>query len=73
MVFYVMEIQTNEGTGSVIPQAFTDRNQAESNYHEVLKYAAVSEIDKHGAILCNEDGFIIKSEVYNHMGPVDAE
>ena len=68
MLFYVIEIQSNE-SGACIPVVFTERDQAESKYHDVLKYAAVSSVRKHGAILCNEDGFIIKSEVYNHEVP----
>ena len=68
MLYYVIEIQSTD-VGACIPVVFTDRDQAESKYHDVLKYAAVSSVRKHGAILCNEDGFIIKSEVYNHEVP----
>lgn len=70
MLYYVIELQSNEG-GACVPVVFNDRDQAESKYHDVLKYAAVSDVRKHGAILCNEDGFIIKSEVYNHETPAD--
>lgn len=72
MVYYVLEIQTNNGAGAVIPFYFTDRDQAESKYHSLLSVAAVSEVDKHGAMLFNEDGFMIKSEIYNH-GSVEPE
>ena len=66
MVYFVIETQVNDGVGAVIPLAFTDRSQAEAKYHQLLSVAAVSEIDKHGVMLCNEDLFVIKSEVYNH-------
>lgn len=66
MIYYVAEIQTLEETGSLIPFSFTDRNQAEAKYHTLLAGAAISSIPKHGAMLFNDDGFIIKSEVYNH-------
>lgn len=70
MLYYVIELQSNEG-GACVTNVFTDKALAESTYHDVLKYAAVSDVRKHGAILCNEDGFIIKSEVYNHEIPED--
>ena len=66
MVFYVVEIQTLQNSGSVIPFTFVNRNEAEQKYHETLKYAAVSEVPYHGAIMFNQDGFVLKTEVYNH-------
>lgn len=65
-MFYVIEIQTNDTTGAVIPFTFTDRDQAEAKYHSLLAVAAVSQVPKHGAMIFNDDGFVIKSEVYNH-------
>lgn len=66
MVFYVLEIQTGDESGAVIPFTFTDRNLAEAKYHSLLAVCATSSVKKHGAMLFNEDGFILKSEVYNH-------
>ena len=68
-MFYVIEIQTMENTGAVIPFTFTDRGQAESKYHNLLSVAAVSQVPYHGAMLFNQDGFVLKSEVYNHTEP----
>lgn len=65
MIFYVIEFQTSS-TGAAIPLAFTDRSDAEAKYHELLAVAAKSEVPKHGVMLCNEDLFILKSELYNH-------
>lgn len=67
MVFYVIEIQTGTESGAVIPFSFTDRSQAEAKYHSLLSVAAVSQVPKHGAMMFNDDGFVIKSEVYNHI------
>ena len=68
--FYVCEMQTVvDGAGVVTPYAFDDRNEAEAKYHDLLAVAAVSNVDKHGAMLFNEDGFMLKSEVYNHYVP----
>ena len=68
-MFYVIEIQTQAETGAVIPFSFVDRNQAEAKYHTLLAVCATSSVPKHGAMLFNDDGFIIKSEVYNHVQP----
>lgn len=68
-MFYVIEIQTQDSTGAVIPFCFADRNQAEAKYHTLLAVCATSSVPKHGAMLFNDDGFIIKSEVYNHVQP----
>ena len=65
MVYFVIETQVNE-TGAVNVFPFQDRNDAESKYHEILMYASKSTVKKHGAMICTEDMFIIKSEVYNH-------
>lgn len=64
-MFYVLEFQTG-ANGAVIPVAYADRNEAESKYHEILMYAAKSNIPKHGAMIVTEDLFVIKSEIYNH-------
>ena len=69
MVFYVIEIQTGVESGAVLPFTFTDRSQAESKYHSLLAVCATSTVKKHGAMLFNEDGFILKSEVYSHEEP----
>ena len=65
MKYYVIEMQTGvEGSASV--QVFTDRNLAETRYHEILMYASHSQVLKHGAMIMTEDMFVIKSEVYVH-------
>lgn len=70
MVYYVIESQVNGDTGSVNPVAYTDKALAEQAYHTALAAAAVSTVQKHGVMLCNEDLFVLKEEVYNHY-PVE--
>lgn len=65
-MYYVIEIQTST-TGAVIPFAFTNKNEAEAKYHDLLRVAAVSQVPKHGAMLFTDDGFVLKSEMYNHV------
>lgn len=66
MIYYVIELQTYLEAGSTIPYTFTDRNQAEAKYHDILRAAATSEVPKHGCILMNADAFLLKSEMYTH-------
>ena len=66
MIYYVIEIQTSGDSGAVIPFTFSDRNDAEAKYHSLLAVCATSTVPKHGAMLFNDDGFILKSEIYNH-------
>lgn len=69
MVYYVLETQTNEdGTGAVLPAIVkTDLNEAESEYHRILHYAAISSVYKHGAVIITEDDVVIKKESYKHV------
>lgn len=65
-MFFVFEIQTTE-TGSVNVFVYNKREDAEEKYHDILRYAPKSPTIKHGAMLCTDDLFVIKSEVYNHV------
>lgn len=66
-MYIVIELQTNEeGQTANIVQAYSDRNEAASRYHQILAAAAISEVKKHAAAMLNEDGFCEKSEFYEH-------
>lgn len=65
-MWYVVEMQTNNGTGSILYTAFANRDAAEPVYHEKLMYAAQSQVEKHGVMLLNDDMFTVKSELYVH-------
>lgn len=65
-MYYVIEIQTSENQGAVIPFTFTDLNHAYSKYHALLSVAAVSNVPKHGAMLFNDESFVIANYVFNH-------
>ena len=64
-MFYVIEIQTTN-TGATNTFCFNTRADAEEKYHDVLRVASKSEVKKHGAMIVNDDMFVIKSEVYVH-------
>ena len=65
-MFIVLEIQTNDGVTSIIPNTYSDESIAMQKYHEILSFAAVSEIDIHTAVVLNESGMTIRNENYIH-------
>ena len=65
MIYYVIELQTSD-QGACIPMAYDNRPDAEEKYHQILTAACKSAVPKHGAVLMNEDGFVIKTEMYEH-------
>lgn len=68
MVWYVIEVQTNNGQGAAIPTAYTDRDTAEQKYHMILSAAAVSSVEQHGAILISSDMREFRREYYDRTG-----
>lgn len=69
MKYIVIEMQTfADGNVGVLvhKDGLNDSNVAESKYHEVLHYAAVSTLPKHAAIIVTEEGKLRKQECYTH-------
>ena len=67
-MYLVIEIQTNddETVGNIITVHAT-RAEAESKYHTVLAYAALSELPYHAAVLMQHDGLLIERRCYTHL------
>lgn len=74
-MFYICEIQTNkDGTGAHIMFTAPTLNEAESKYHQILSYAAVSTLPCHAAIIFDEKGYTQMSRFYEHaQGANDAD
>lgn len=66
MKYYIVEIQNNNGSYNHIVQTADTRQQAESIYHQVLSYAAISTLTAHTAVLLTDEGFMIMSQCYKH-------
>lgn len=60
----VVEFQFNGESFGTFGFSFTNRNEAESKYHALLSVAAVSNVNRHGAICFADDGYIVGSTVY---------
>jgi len=74
-MFIVQEIQTfADGTVSLLPPITkASREEAESVYHSILSFAAVSAIPMHAATLLANDGHEIMHQAYTHDIPEEAE
>lgn len=64
-VFFVLELQTDTA-GAVITWTYPTLAEAESKFYLILSAAAISTVRKHGAIILNEDGIMLKHEVFTH-------
>lgn len=66
MVYIVMEVQSDGATASTLINSYTERNEAESKYHQILTSAAVSSVKVHTAVLLTDTGKTLKTEKYEH-------
>lgn len=58
-MYIVTEVQVNQNNEvAVLNSSYDNYNQAVSKYHTVLAAAAISNVDRHGAFLYTEDGYI---------------
>lgn len=72
-MFFVIELQTNQdGSAANIVTQYTDKNQALSKYHEILHYAAISELPVHTAVVLDEQGRQIAREAFVRLMPETA-
>lgn len=68
MAYFIIEIQTNADTTAVVQPIpiFNNREEAESNYHKALMYAAVSTVENHSVLLLDSYGNVPRQETYFH-------
>lgn len=64
-MYIVLEIQTTSTVANLV-NAYEDRNQAESKYHQILSAAAISAVPKHSAVLMDDTGYTLKRDSYEH-------
>lgn len=67
-MYIVLEIQTfdNGQVATLPPTIKATRDEAESVYHSILSYAALSELPMHAAILMTSEGKEIMHQAYTH-------
>lgn len=66
--YIIQEIQTDEkGKVAMLPAVVKDtQNEAESEYHIKLGYAAISEVAVHAVTMYTEEGFPVMYGCYKH-------
>lgn len=66
MKYIVIEIQSaQDGTVSNIVNVYESRSEAEQKFHQVLSYAAVSDLKYHSVVVLNDRGEWVKGETYS--------
>ncbi|MBR2913574.1 MAG: hypothetical protein IKC40_06605 [Oscillospiraceae bacterium] len=74
MRYITMEVQNNADGSASFPSGykiFDDLNAAESEFHKILMYAAISTAPSKGCMLLTSTGELLRSEFYEH--PQEAE
>ena len=66
-MYIVLEMQTNGNNTSVLPVITRESlNEAESAYHSILASAAISNVQRHTAMVIDEDGVVFDVKCYRH-------
>ena len=64
----IQEIQTESNSTALLPSVTkTDKNEAESVFHQMLASAAISSVDVHTVIMYDEHGNVLMREFYEHL------
>ena len=67
MKYIVIELQKNAGGAlTTIVTEHETKELAESKYHTILSFAAVSEMPVHSAVILTEEGFPVKYQWFRH-------
>lgn len=66
-MYLVLELQQGE-TLAQLAFAYDTLPEAEQKYHQILSFAAVSDMPIHSAVLLDSSGYTLKRESYVHGG-----
>lgn len=65
--YVIVETQTDvDGVVSNLVNVIEGRNNAASEFHRVLMYAAISELPCHAATWLNSDGSLVDWKAFHH-------
>ena len=66
-MYYILEIQTNaDETSGILTYSETDKNRALSKYHELLMYAAISNVYIHTVMIVTSEGRVVSVDSFKH-------
>lgn len=66
---YIIQEIGNNADGTIVlsdPKTFDDKFKAESEFHKILQYAAISTMPSKGCMLFTSYGELLRSEFYEH-------
>ena len=66
-MYSIIELQTTGGSTAHIYQTAETRELAMSKYHQVLAYAATSQVEYHTCLVVDEKGQYLARECYEHL------
>ena len=64
-MYIVIELQTNNGTTSVLNYSFDDFALAEQKFYQVLSFAVVSELEVHACVILDCCGVPLRRYSYD--------
>lgn len=68
-MYIVLEIQTmQDGAVATLPPVIkSTRQEADSLYHSILSYAAISSVPMHAAVILTNEGIEVAHQSYVHQ------
>lgn len=66
MGVFVLEIQNNTLTPYYYNQQQYENGVAYQKFHEICSYASVSSVERHVVMMINNEGGVLKQEIFNH-------
>ena len=70
-MFSIIELQTTNGTTSHVYFTAPTYEAAMSKYHEILMYAAISNVEFHTCLVVDQYGKYLARECYEHHSEVE--
>lgn len=67
--YIVIEIQN----GATLVWTYDSRAEAESKYHTILSFAAVSTVEIHSAVILTSAGHLLAAQCYDHRPAPEPE
>ena len=66
-MFIVIELQTTGNEVGSLINKYSNRNEADSKFYQIMSNAAVSNVEKHAAVLVTDEGSVLRSGCYEHL------
>lgn len=65
-MYFIVELQIIDGQPAYIVKTSTSKNEALSEYYNILHYAAISSVTIHSCVILDERGNTVAKETFTH-------